>query len=99
MSLARESEGNEGAKGGRKLYMREKKQSESRQVDKNLTFQVRVDKGWWKILSELRTDTRMSFKDLIEDALVNCYGIGKDGKPESYITDKQVNNNFSSTRN
>lgn len=51
-------------------------------VDKKITFQVRVDMGWWDTLSQLRTSRKMSFKALIENALVNTYMIGKDGKPE-----------------
>ena len=47
----------------------------------NSTFQVRLDKGWWKILSQLRTDTGKSFKELVEGALSDAYGIDKDGKP------------------
>ena len=47
----------------------------SEQVNKQLTFQVRVEKGWWRILSQLRTDEKRSFKELVEDALVNTYMI------------------------
>lgn len=53
----------------------------SQQVDRNLSFQVRLDKGWWKILSQLRTDTGRSFKELVEGALSNTYGIDENGKP------------------
>lgn len=48
--------------------------------DKNLTFQQRIDVGWWKILSQLRTDTGKSFKELVEHALSNTYGIDHTGK-------------------
>lgn len=51
-------------------------------IDKKLTFQARLDIGWKKTLSQLKTETRMSFKGLIEDALTNTYMIGKDGKPK-----------------
>ena len=50
------------------------KKTESRQIDNNLTFQVRLNKSWWKILSQLRTDTRKSFKELVENALTSAYG-------------------------
>jgi len=51
------------------------------QSDKKSTFQVRIDKGWWKILTLLRIDTGESLKGLVEHALSQSYGIGKDGKP------------------
>ena len=51
------------------------------QSDKNLTFQVRIDKGWWKMLSLLRIDTGQSLKELVEDALSDVYAINTDGKP------------------
>lgn len=57
----------------------------NRQVDKNLTFQVRIDRGWWKILSHLKTESGRGFKELVEDALTDAYGIGEDGKPEIFI--------------
>jgi hypothetical protein len=45
----------------------------SQQNDKKLTFQIRVDRGLWKILSQLRTDHGWSFKELTEHALVEMY--------------------------
>lgn len=51
------------------------------QSDKKLTFQQRIDMGWWKILSQLRTDTGKTFKELVEDALSDAYAINSDGKP------------------
>lgn len=60
----------------------------SKHVNKNSTFHARIDKGWWKILSQLRTDTGKGFKELIEDALINTYYIGKDGKPEVHNNSK-----------
>ncbi len=56
----------------------------NRQVDKKNTFQARVDKGWWKVLMQLKTETGKGIKELIEDALINTYYIGKDGKPQIY---------------
>ena len=72
-----------------------------KQVNKNLTFHARIDRGWWKILSQLRTDTGKGFKELIEDALINIYCIGKDGKPEIYNKPKngQVKEDLILTRN
>ena len=45
----------------------------SRQVTKKNTFQIRLDIGWWKILSQLRTDSGESFKSLVEYALAEVY--------------------------
>lgn len=45
----------------------------NRQVDNKPTFQARIDRGWWKVLSELRSNTGKGFKELIEDALSNTY--------------------------
>jgi hypothetical protein len=56
------------------------RKTENRQVDNNLTFQVRLNKSWWKILSQLKTDTGKSFKELVEDSLLNTYEIGLDNK-------------------
>lgn len=50
----------------------------SRQSDKKLTFQIRVDKGWWKLLSELRTEYRVPFKALVEIALTEVYSYAND---------------------
>ncbi len=50
----------------------------SRQVTKKSTFQIRLDNGWWKILSQLKTDSGESFKSLVEYALAETYtGISK----------------------
>lgn len=57
----------------------------NRQVDKKDTFQARIDKGWWKVLMQLKTETGKGFKELIEDALINTYYIGRNGKPEIYV--------------
>lgn len=62
----------------------------NRQVDKKLTFQARIDRGWWKILLQLKAETGKGFKELIEDALVNTYIIGKDGKPEINLTESKL---------
>ncbi len=51
------------------------------QIDKNKTFQVRIDSGWWIILQKLKTDHRTLIRSLVEDALTNTYAIGNDGKP------------------
>ncbi len=56
------------------------RKKENRQVDNNLTFQVRLNKSWWKILSQLKTDTGKSFKELVEDSLLNTCEIGLDSK-------------------
>lgn len=53
----------------------------SQLVDKNNTFQVRLDKGWQRILLMLRAKTGEPIKSLVEDALSNTYGIDNDGKP------------------
>ncbi|EKE00175.1 MAG: hypothetical protein ACD_22C00082G0018 [uncultured bacterium] len=45
----------------------------SQQSDKKKTFQIRLDRGWWKILSQLKTNTRWSFRSLVEHALVEMY--------------------------
>ncbi|HXK52844.1 hypothetical protein H6802_03885 [Candidatus Nomurabacteria bacterium] len=37
------------------------------------TFQIRLDIGWWKILSNLRTNSGQSFKTLVEYALSETY--------------------------
>ncbi len=73
----------------------------SRLVNKNSTFHARIDKGWWKILSQLRTETGKGFKELIEDALINTYYIGDDGKPEVYSKPKsgQAKIDLNLTRN
>lgn len=44
-----------------------------KKVDTNLTFQVRLDKGWQKILFRLRADLGGSIKSLVEDALTQVY--------------------------
>lgn len=51
------------------------------QIDKNKTFQVRIDSGWWVILQKLKTDHRTLIRSLVEDALTNTYAIGNDGNP------------------
>lgn len=45
----------------------------SRQSDKNNTFQIRIDRFWWKILSQLKTNTGDTFKSLVEGALAEVY--------------------------
>jgi len=52
----------------------------SKNVNKNMDFHVRIDKGWQDVLSQLKTNEKTSFKGLIEDALSNTYMIGKDAK-------------------
>jgi hypothetical protein len=41
---------------------------------KKLTFQVRIDTGWWKILQLLRASHKKSLKNLVEEALSRTYG-------------------------
>ena len=45
----------------------------SKQINKNSSFLIRIDKGWWKMLSRLRTDYHRSFKGLVEHALTEAY--------------------------
>lgn len=50
-------------------------------VDKNKTFQVRLDKGWQEILLKLKKITGRSIGGLVSDALSNTYSIKKNGEP------------------
>ncbi len=50
------------------------------QIDKKTTFQVRLDRGWQKILTQLRGEYGMSIKALVEQALSDTYGLDSDGK-------------------
>ncbi len=50
-------------------------------VDKNKTFQVRIDRGWQKMLQELKKTTGRSIGGLVNDAITNTYGIKSNGKP------------------
>ncbi len=55
-----------------------------KEIDKSTkkkTFQVRIDRGWRKILTQLRADSGMTIRALVEDALSHVYGINEDGKP------------------
>lgn len=45
----------------------------SRQNDNKKTFQIRVSKEWWVVLSHFRTISHMSFKQLVEEALKESY--------------------------
>lgn len=56
------------------------RKTENRQIDNKPTFQVRLDRYWWKILSQLKTDTGKSFKELVENSLLNTYEIRLDSK-------------------
>lgn len=55
-------------------------------VDKKLSFQVRVDIGWWKILNQLHILTKRSLKGLVEDSLSNTYSIDEKGEP--YVVER-----------
>ena len=46
----------------------------SKQINKKTTFLIRIDYGWWKILSQLKTDYEMPFRELVEYALSEMYG-------------------------
>lgn len=52
----------------------------NRQIDKKTTFQVRIDREWQRLLTQLRADTKMTIRALVEQALSNTYAIDKDGK-------------------
>lgn len=53
----------------------------NRQIDTKSTFQVRIDKGWQKILTQLRAETRMTIRALVEQALSNNYSVDGNGQP------------------
>lgn len=46
-------------------------------VDKKMSFQVRIDTGWWKVLQLLRASSKKSLKSLVEEALNRTYGTEK----------------------
>lgn len=46
---------------------------ENRQVTKKLTFQLRLDIGWRKILLDQRNQTNKSMKTLVEEILADYY--------------------------
>lgn len=54
---------------------------ENRQNDNKSTFQVRLDRGWRKILTTLRADTGSPIRRLVEDALSELYSIDDKGRP------------------
>ena len=61
----------------------------SRQIDKKPTFQIRVDRGYWKILSQIRTDYHMSFKELVEHAIAEMHAADDDGELEKVLGKKK----------
>lgn len=52
----------------------------SRQNDKKLTFQVRLDIYWRKTLTVLRAEQERSIKALVEEALGEYYSPANSGK-------------------
>lgn len=63
----------------------------SRQVTKKKTFQIRIDSGWWKILSQLKTDLGWSFKELVEHALVESYTAKSNEEIIEFLKGEDVN--------
>lgn len=59
---------------------------QNRQIDKKLTFQVRIDREWQRILTQLRADTRMTIRALVEQALCATYPVNEKGQP--YLLDQ-----------
>ena len=47
----------------------------SRQSYKKSTFQIRIDRGWWKHLALLRIEHKTTFRALVEAALGEVYGL------------------------
>jgi len=62
----------------------------SQQSGKKITFQVRVDRGLWKVLSQLKTDYGWSFKELTEHALIEMY---------TGMSDEELNKLFNKSKN
>jgi hypothetical protein len=62
----------------------EEKTMANRLIDKKSTFQVRIDRGWQKILLQLRAETEMTIRALVEDALSDSYPIDKKGSPTPF---------------
>jgi hypothetical protein len=50
-------------------------------VDKNKTFQVRIDRGWQPMLLKLKKMTGRSIGGLVNDAITNTYSIKSNGNP------------------
>lgn len=62
--------------------MESKKNKEvSKQVNRNIGKPERIDPEWVKMLMHIKAETGKTIKSLIEDALVNTYGIDENGKP------------------
>lgn len=61
---------------------------EKLQSNKKYGNPVRLEDGWWKILTLLKAETRMSLKALVEHALSNTYGVDEKGKPY-FLSDKE----------
>lgn len=45
----------------------------SKQIYNKTSFLVRLDIGWWKILSRIKTRSGRSFKDIVEYALSEVF--------------------------